>query len=132
MDGRFVLVYDAECPFCEGWARWLARVDTQGRFRFSSRGADYGRRLLADRPELRAIDSVIFVAPGHVYVRSDAAIRAAVALGGAWRAVAILLLVPRFLRDAVYRGVALVRRRLARNACGIGPGLKELRERTLP
>ena len=128
-----VLIYDVECAFCQRSVRLLARLDREKRFRFSTRAAEYGRGVLAEHPWLNEVDSLILVARGNIYVRSDAVIRAAAALGGPWRAMKALLLIPRPLRDAAYKIVAKVRRRLARgDACAIGPGTEELRARTLP
>lgn len=42
----------------------------------------------------------------HVYRRSDAILRTLVSLGGAWRLMAVFFLLPRPLRDALYRWVA--------------------------
>jgi predicted DCC family thiol-disulfide oxidoreductase YuxK len=41
-----------------------------------------------------------------MHTRSDAALRIVMRLGGAWKLAAVLLLVPRFLRDGVYTWVA--------------------------
>jgi predicted DCC family thiol-disulfide oxidoreductase YuxK len=43
---------------------------------------------------------------GTVVTESSAAIRAIAALGGAWSLMSAFLVVPRFLRDFVYRWVA--------------------------
>ncbi len=128
-----VLIYDVDCAFCQRSVRLLARLDRRKRLRFSTRAAEYGRGVLAKHPDLNAVDSLILVAPDDIYVRSGAVIRAAAALGGPWRLMNALLLIPGPLRDAAYRIVAKVRRRLSRgDACAIGPGTEELRARTLP
>jgi predicted DCC family thiol-disulfide oxidoreductase YuxK len=129
-----VLIYDVDCAFCQRSVRLLARLDRDERFRFSTRAAAYGRGTLEAHPWLREVDSLILVAPdtGDVYVRSDAVIHATIELGGAWRLFKAALLVPRPLRDVVYKIVAKVRRRLARDVCLTGPGTDELRARTLP
>jgi predicted DCC family thiol-disulfide oxidoreductase YuxK len=127
-----VLIYDVECAFCQRSVRLLARLDREKRFRFSTRAAEYGRDVLAKHPDLNDVDSLILVTPGNIYIRSDAVIHAAAALGGPWRLMKALLLVPRPLRDAGYKAVANIRRRLARGTCATGPGTDELRARTLP
>ena len=127
-----VLIYDAECAFCQRSVRLLARLDRDRRFRFSTRSAAYGRGVLDRPPALRDVDSLILVAPGGVHVRSDAVLRAAAALGGPWRLLNVLLIVPRPLRDWAYNLVARARRRFARGICVTGPGTDEVRARTLP
>ena len=51
-------------------------------------------------------ETYLLVADGVAYTESDGYLRLARALGGRWRAAAVLRLVPRFLRDAAYRFVA--------------------------
>jgi predicted DCC family thiol-disulfide oxidoreductase YuxK len=127
-----VLIYDVDCAFCQRSVRLLARLDRARRFRFSTRAAEYGRQVLDRHPWLRDVDSLVLVEGAGVYVRSDAVIRAAAGLGGAWRLVALARVIPRPLRDGAYKIVANVRRRLARDVCITGPGTDEVRARTLP
>lgn len=49
---------------------------------------------------------------GRVFLRSDACIELANALGGGWRALTILGVVPKSLRDLVYHWVARHRQQL--------------------
>jgi len=65
-------------------------------------------------------------------VRSDAALAVVAGLGGAWRAAALLRVIPRRLRDAVYDWIARHRFRWfgRREECRI-PG-PDQRERFLP
>jgi predicted DCC family thiol-disulfide oxidoreductase YuxK len=51
-------------------------------------------------------ESVVLVEGGRVYDRSDAALRIARALGLPWSLAGLGLLLPRALRDGVYRFVA--------------------------
>jgi predicted DCC family thiol-disulfide oxidoreductase YuxK len=127
-----VLIYDVDCAFCQRSVRLLARLDRRQRFRFSTRAAEYGRGILQAHPWLHQEDSLILVTADDVYIRSDAVIRAAAALGGPWRLLKAALVVPRPLRDGAYRIVARLRRRFAREICVTGPGTDELRARTLP
>ena len=64
------------------------------------------RTLAARHPELSGIDSFVLWTGPHVFVRSDAALRIAMALGWPWRALGALRVVPRRLRDAAYDFVA--------------------------
>lgn len=57
-------------------------------------------------------DTVILNYAGKTYSHSDAAILALSLLGGGWRLVRILLWIPRFLRDPLYRLIAHYRYRL--------------------
>jgi predicted DCC family thiol-disulfide oxidoreductase YuxK len=46
--------------------------------------------------------SLVFIHDGKAFRKSDAVLRALAALGGIWKLSAVLRLIPRFLRDAIY------------------------------
>ncbi len=77
-------------------------------------------------------DTFVLLDERGMHVRSDAAIRALVHIGGVWRIAAIMRVVPRSLRDAVYAWVSRNRYRWfgKRDACRL-PTPQE-RERFLP
>lgn len=57
------------------------------------------------------MDSFVLLDGNGVHLRSDAAIRALEHLGGGWRTVRLLRLLPRVVRDTVYDLVAQRRHR---------------------
>jgi predicted DCC family thiol-disulfide oxidoreductase YuxK len=128
-----VLIYDGECPFCEGWVRRLALRDRRNQLRFATRSTRFAAELFERHPQLRRLESMILVTPDdRVFTKSDAVIRAGLAGGGVFSLAGAGLLLPKFLRDAGYDVVASLRRRLSRGRCGIGPGMAEVRQRMLP
>jgi predicted DCC family thiol-disulfide oxidoreductase YuxK len=102
-----IVLFDGVCNLCNGSVQFLIRRDPGARFRFASLQSPAGERL---RDELgidrRAVDSVILVEDGRWYKESDAALRIARGLGGLWKALGILRLIPRPLRDGLYRLIA--------------------------
>jgi predicted DCC family thiol-disulfide oxidoreductase YuxK len=89
--------------------QFIIRRDPEARYCFTSLQSPLGRRVLerywpADRP---VPDSVLLLEAGRLYAYSTAALKIAGHLRGWPRWLAPLgWLVPRFLRDAVYRTVA--------------------------
>ena len=71
----------------------------------------------------KAAGSMVVVreSDGAVFTESEACLELAKALGGFWRLAVILRLIPRALRDAVYRTVSRHRRSLWRcgGSCGV-------------
>jgi predicted DCC family thiol-disulfide oxidoreductase YuxK len=117
-----VLLYDGRCGFCAASIQLVLRHDKREVLRFASLDSQYAAQLLERHPELRAVDSLLWVDPGppgeeRVLDRSDAALRVATYLGGAWRPAGAFRLVPRPLRDALYTVLARHRHRLARPEC---------------
>ena len=127
-----VVLFDGVCNLCNGSVQFIVRHDPAGRFRFASLQSEAGQALLR-RHGLDPHDlfSVILVEGGRAYARSDAALRIARGLSGAWRAAGALRVVPRPLRDAVYGWVARNRYRWfgRREACMVPT--PELRARFL-
>jgi predicted DCC family thiol-disulfide oxidoreductase YuxK len=108
-----VLLFDGVCNLCNGVVQFLLARDAEGRFRFASLQSDAGRRLL-DAYDVPAdgLDTVVLLEGDEWYTKSDAAIRVAELLGGAYALAAALRVVPRPLRDAGYDLVAASRYRV--------------------
>ncbi len=132
--GSPLLLYDGVCALCNGAVKFVLRRDASGSVRFASLQGDTAARLLAERPELAAIDSMIWLdGAGRASVRSAAALAIADHVGGIWAlAASIGRIVPRPLRDKAYDLIARTRYRLfgRYDACPIPPA--EHRSRFLP
>jgi predicted DCC family thiol-disulfide oxidoreductase YuxK len=102
-----IIVFDGICVLCNGWVRFLLRHDRTGRYRFAAMQSPGGRALLsahgldADDPA-----SFLLVEDGRAWTDSDAIRRVLVGLGGIWRMAALIALVPRVVRDPIYRAIA--------------------------
>lgn len=123
-----VVLFDGVCNLCSASVRFVVRRDPAGRFRFASLQSAAGRELLLrhglDPDDLH---SVVLVEGGRAYTRSDAALRIARGLRGAWPLLGLLRAVPRPVRDGAYRLVAANRYRWfgKRDACMLpSPGLR--------
>ena len=108
-----IVVFDGDCLFCQRSVRFIHRHDAGDVFRFAARQSAAGERLLADAQVGLAPNSMVLIDEHGIWLRSDAVLRIAARLKAPWSAARVLLLVPRWLRDAVYRVVAVIRHRLA-------------------
>jgi len=110
---RPIIVFDAECLLCSANAQFVLNHDRKGRFLLASMQGEAGsalyRRFGIDPADP---DTLIVVEGDRVRRDSDAILAIWVGLGWPWRAGAIFRLVPRLLRDPVYRYVARNRYRL--------------------
>lgn len=106
-DPRPVVVFDGVCVLCNGWVRFLLRHDRQQRYRFAAMQTESGRALLA-RHGLDPDDpaSFLLVENGQAWKDTDAIVRVVASLGGLWRMVHALRVLPPPLRDRLYRVVA--------------------------
>lgn len=102
-----IVLFDGVCNLCNTSVQFIIRRDPAGRFRFASLQSPLGEELLARFGIDRGVtDSVVLVEGDRWYAESDAALRIARGLKGAWKALAVLRGIPRPLRDAAYRLVA--------------------------
>lgn len=103
-----VLLYDGVCGFCNGAVQTILRHDRRGSLRFAALQSDYGRAALARHPELAGVDSVVFLEASpetgreRVSVRSEAGLRVASYMGGAWKIFLLGRLLPVGVRDYLY------------------------------
>jgi predicted DCC family thiol-disulfide oxidoreductase YuxK len=116
--GTPVLLYDGVCGFCNKSVQMILDHDRRGEMRFAALQSDYGASVVERHPELRGVDSVVYVEkrPGaggeRVFMKSDAALRVAAYLGGFWKLLLAAKVMPRPLRDYFYDLFARNRYRL--------------------
>ncbi len=112
-DIAHLTVMDANCAICARGARWIAKNDTRGEFRIVPMQSDLGRKLLV-RHGLDPDDpsSWLYLDQGVPYSSLDAVIRVAGRLGGVWRALGVLRVLPKPVQDRLYYAVARNRYRL--------------------
>ena len=91
-----VILFDGVCNLCNGFVDFVIARDPGAQFRFASLQSDAARRLLSG-VELEAPDrdSVVLIEHGHVFRRSEAALRIARRLGAPWSFAYPLLAFPR-------------------------------------
>lgn len=111
--GECVVLFDGVCKLCNGWARFLIRHDPARQFRLASVQSVQGQALLAwyGLPTDR-FDTMALIDEAGLHVRSTALLRILSRLPQPWRALRLLRLVPRPLRDWCYDRIALNRYRL--------------------
>ncbi len=106
-----IIVFDGVCVLCTANARFVLRNDRAGKFRLAAMQGDAGTQILRDAG-LDPDDPISFVIldaeddGGRVWMDSDAVLHLWSGLGWPWRLGAIFKLVPRMLRDPIYRLIA--------------------------
>jgi predicted DCC family thiol-disulfide oxidoreductase YuxK len=109
-----VIVFDGVCVLCSRWVDFVLRRDRDGRYKFAAMQTTSGRNLLI----AHGIDpddplSFLLLEGGAGYTDTDAIARILRTFGRGWRLVALLVsIVPRFIRDPLYRWIARHRYRL--------------------
>ena len=128
-----VVLFDGVCNLCNGAVNFIIDRDPSARFRFAALQSSQAAALLAPLGRVPEAEpqSFILVEDGRVYERSSAALRVARKLPGAWRLFYAFIVVPRPIRDVVYRFIARNRYRWFGKAEACRMPTPELRARFL-
>jgi predicted DCC family thiol-disulfide oxidoreductase YuxK len=102
-----LVLFDGVCNFCNGSVNFIIRHDKQKRYLFVPLQEPLGKKLLTayQLPE-DYLDSLILLSNDRAYSHSTAALRIGEGLGGWWKGLRLLRMIPAFLRDAVYKIIA--------------------------
>ena len=122
-DGRIVL-FDAECVLCSANASFILSHDRDDKFYLASMQGEVGAQLFRQHGLDPKDPTTILVIEGPKVRRdSDAILSIYGGLGFPWRFAAIFRVIPRFLRDPIYRFVARNRYRIfgKRESCWVPP-----------
>jgi predicted DCC family thiol-disulfide oxidoreductase YuxK len=110
---RPIVLFDGVCNLCNASVRWIIERDAPAQFRFASLqsraaqealSAAFGNDGAGERP-----DSIVLIDADGVHVRSEAALRIARRLGFPYSLLGAARLIPRPVRDLVYRVIARYR-----------------------
>jgi len=107
MDKGPVIFFDGVCNLCNGAVQYVIKHDTKKIFRFASLQSDSGQQLLQKNalPQTH-FTSFILLENDKVFTKSTAALKVAGKLTGVVRLLYGFIIVPAFIRDAVYNFIA--------------------------
>jgi predicted DCC family thiol-disulfide oxidoreductase YuxK len=108
-----VVLFDGTCNFCDRSVHFVLDHERDHELKFAALQSDEAKELLAKAlgeeraaAVARDLDSVVVVDGDRLYTHSSAAIRIARHLRWPWSWSRLMVIVPRFVRDAVYRWFA--------------------------
>ncbi|RYG21134.1 MAG: DUF393 domain-containing protein [Chitinophagaceae bacterium] len=102
-----VVFFDGFCNLCNGAVQFIIGRDKKNIFHFSSLQSDYAQEILKKlTPNEGQSETMVVMEGGKIYERSTAALRVARRLDGFWPLLYGFIIIPRFIRDAIYQYVA--------------------------
>ena len=99
------LFFDGHCHLCARSVQFILRHEQEPKIIFVPLQSAYAQEVLASAFEVLP-DSLIFWEGAKFHTHSGAALRLSTYLSRPWSWLRFTWLIPRFLRDAVYRYVA--------------------------
>jgi len=102
-----VILFDGVCNLCNNAVTFVIKRDTQNKFLFASLQGSTGRMLLEKyKIPQHNLSSFVLIDNENVYQRSTAALMVCKQLTGVVKWLYGFIIVPAFIRDAVYNFVA--------------------------
>ena len=102
-----LVLYDGVCGLCNTYVQWLLDHDSEGRLSYAALQGETAAALRALHPEIpKDLDTIVFVDAGVVRLRSQAVLDVARELPGPYWLLSGFRVVPRPVRDVVYKFIA--------------------------
>ena len=107
MAANFTILFDGECHVCSGAVSFIVKRDPRGCFQFACLQSGIGQHLCQQAGfASESLDSMVVLADGHAWTESDAVLVIVRHLRGLWPMLTVFRIVPRGLRNALYRWFA--------------------------
>lgn len=125
-----VILFDGICNLCDSSVQFVIRHDSKRKFRFASLQSTFGQEVLRQfkLPPME-LNSFILLENNTLYTRSTGALKVAKKLDGMISWLYAFIIVPPFMRNAVYNFIARNRYKWfgKKDACWLpSPALRDL------
>lgn len=100
-----IVFFDGVCSICNGTIDFLMREDENGVLKFASLQGSTAKKY-PEIPQEEVPGSIIYLREGTVYSKSSAVLLLLKDLGGIWRVLSFLRIIPKPIRNAVYDIIA--------------------------
>jgi predicted DCC family thiol-disulfide oxidoreductase YuxK len=108
-----IIIFDALCVLCSANAQFVLTHDKVGHFKLASMQGEVGTALFKRfGVDPNDPDTIIVVEGDTVWRNSDAVLEICSGLGWPWRVLSAFKIVPRGIRDPIYRLIATNRYRI--------------------
>lgn len=106
-ESKKIVLFDGVCNLCNSSVQFMLKRDKKDQFLFGSLQGKTGQSYLEKfhlPPD--TLNSFMLVEDDVLYTQSTGALRMLKHIGGAWSLLYAFIIVPKFIRDAVYSLIA--------------------------
>lgn len=96
-----IVFYDGDCGLCNYFVNLLLDLDKNNILRFSSLQGQKAAELVPIKFREK-LNTLIFIENDKFYSESDAVLTILYSIGGIWKLFYVLMIIPKFIRNAVY------------------------------
>lgn len=100
------ILFDGDCHFCNRSVQFIIKHDPNAYFTFASLQSNIGSKLLKKYRLPNDIETIVLIDQKRAYIQSSAALRICKNLRGFWKVFYIGLIVPKPVRNFVYKTIA--------------------------
>jgi predicted DCC family thiol-disulfide oxidoreductase YuxK len=102
-----IILFDGVCNLCNDAVTYIIKRDKKNVFKFAALQSEIGQELTSKfNIDTSKVDSIILIDGEKHYEKSSAALRIAKYLSGAYPLLFGFMVVPKFIRNAVYDYIA--------------------------
>lgn len=102
-----IILFDGVCNLCNSSVTFAIKRDKNDIFRFAALQSEIGMQLISKfKIDTSQTDSIILVEGSKYYEKSSAALHIAKHLSGGWPLLYGFIILPKFIRNAVYDFIA--------------------------
>ncbi len=107
-----IVFFDGECIMCNQFVDLLLKIDRIGTIMIAPLQGQTAAKFLPPLPSDREEWSIFYLDQGELSDQSDAFLNICRRLGGIWSILSLFKIIPRSIRDSIYRVIARNRYRL--------------------
>jgi predicted DCC family thiol-disulfide oxidoreductase YuxK len=101
-----IILFDGVCNFCNSSVQFIIKRDPKGLYKFASLQSTTGERLKKENEIPEDLDSFIYLEGNKVFDKSTAVLKVCKGLKGLWKLCYIFIVIPKPLRDVIYKWIA--------------------------
>lgn len=106
MQGK-VIIYDGICILCSKSITFLTKQAKKKEFEYTTYNSDKAKALLKKfNIDFTSEQFIVYIRDNKCYTRSRAVLEILKDLGGLWRLIIILVIIPPFIRNYIYKIIA--------------------------
>lgn len=106
MNEKAIVLFDGDCHVCNSSVQFIVKRDQKAFFQFASLQSSLGQRLLQQYCLPSEINSLVVISGQKAHCESEAVLKICRNLDGFWKFFVIATVIPKGIRNSLYKAVA--------------------------
>jgi len=98
---RRIVLFDGICVLCNHSVNFLLSIDHEGRLKYATLQGHFAKMVLSEA-QIKDLKTIVYIRGDEILTQSTAILSILRDLGGIWKFISFLKIVPRPLRDFIY------------------------------